>query len=314
MNVVLSLLFLLMWSSGAIFVKLGLMSSSVWTFLAIRSAGAMLVLAAILVVVFRSDFWTALSLPLRTILGAVFVGLLLQAGYQGSYFLAIAHDLSPGALTIILGAQPLLMPWLAGERTHWVGKALLLAGFLGLALAVMGARELGAGGISGILFGMGALACITVGTTLQKRIGVPVAQSILWQYIGSVVVFTATVIATGWHATLNLSFLASAAWMILVVSVGANVLLLYMLSRHQTSKIGVLFYFVPVATMIGERFIYGTRHSLQTVIGAVIVVLSSLAFANLDFLLRHLGFPSRNSRELLSPLRQAEGPARSRKS
>jgi drug/metabolite transporter (DMT)-like permease len=220
MNVVLSLLFLLMWSSGAIFVKLGLMSSSVWTFLAIRSAGAMLVLAAILVVVFRSDFWTALSLPLRTILGAVFVGLLLQAGYQGSYFLAIAHDLSPGALTIILGAQPLLMPWLAGERTHWVGKALLLAGFLGLALAVMGARELGAGGISGILFGMGALACITVGTTLQKRIGVPVAQSILWQYIGSVVVFTATVIATGWHATLNLSFLASAAWMILVVSVG----------------------------------------------------------------------------------------------
>ncbi|MFX9165568.1 hypothetical protein ABTN87_19085, partial [Acinetobacter baumannii] len=86
---------------------------------------------------------------------------------------------------------------------------------------------------------------------MQKQIGVAVARSIVWQYIGSALVFGTVVAVTGWRATLDVGFLISAAWMILVVSVGANVLLLYLLSRHQASKIGVVFYFVPIVTMIG---------------------------------------------------------------
>lgn len=289
MNVVAPLLFLLMWSSGAIFVKLGLVSSSVWTFLAIRSTGAMLVLAVVLALGFRSDFRAALTLPRRTIVWAICVGLLLQAGYQGAYFLAIANKLSPGTLTIILGAQPLLTPWVAREKTPWTGKGLLLAGFLGLVLAVAGTRELGDRSILGITFGIVALVAITMGTALQKQVGVPVAHSILWQYIGSVLIFGAIVMAVGWQATPNISFLISAVWMILVVSVGANVLLLYMLSQHKASKIGVVFYFVPIVTMIGEHYIYGTSQSAETLVGAAIVVLSSVAFANLNSLQRYLG-------------------------
>ena len=284
MNVLAALLFLAMWSSGAIFVKLGLMSSSVWTFLAIRSMGAMLVLAIVWAIWFRSDFCAALKLPPWTILRAICIGLLLQAGYQGAYFLAIAHGLSPGTLTIILGAQPLLMPWVAREKTSWAGKALLLAGFFGLILAVIGTRELGDGSFLGVTFGVVALVAITVGTALQKRIGVGIARSILWQYIGSALIFGAALTVAGWQATPNLSFAVSATWMILVVSVGANVLLLYMLSQHQASKIGMIFYFVPIVTMIGEHYAYGTRQNAETVIGAAIVVLSSLAFAKLDFL------------------------------
>lgn len=289
MNAAVALIFLAMWSSGAIFVKLGLMSSSVWTFLAIRSMGAMLVLATVWAIWFRSDFRAALKLPSGTILWAVGIGLLLQAGYQSAYFLAIAHRLSPGTLTIILGAQPLLMPWVSRERTSWAGKALLLAGFFGLILAVVGTRELGDGSLLGIAFGVVALVAITVGTALQKRIGVGIARSILWQYLGSALIFGAILTLTPWQATPNLSFVVSATWMILVVSVGANVLLLYMLSRHQASKIGILFYFVPIVTMIGEHYIYGTRQSAETVIGAVIVVLSSLTFAKLDTLSAYRG-------------------------
>ncbi|MFX5081146.1 hypothetical protein ABTC36_20085, partial [Acinetobacter baumannii] len=62
------------------------MSSSVWTFLAVRSIGATLVLSVVLLVAFRSDFRAALALPGRTVLWAISVGLLLQAGYQGAYF------------------------------------------------------------------------------------------------------------------------------------------------------------------------------------------------------------------------------------
>jgi len=289
MPVAAPLLFLLMWSSGAIFVKLGLMDSSVWTFLAIRSTGAMLVLATVLATAFRSDFRAALTLPRRTILWAIFVGLLLQAGYQGAYFLAIAYKLSPGTLTIILGAQPLLTPWVARETTPLAGKFLLLAGFLGLTLAVLGSRGSGDASVPGIVFGVFALAAITAGTALQKRIDVAIARSILWQYSGSVLIFGAAVMVVGWQATPSVGFLVSATWMILVVSVGANVLLLYMLSQHQASKVGVIFYFVPIVTMIGERYVYGTAQSAETMIGAAIVLLSLLAFARLDLLLLRLG-------------------------
>ncbi|MEH2549791.1 drug/metabolite transporter (DMT)-like permease [Bradyrhizobium sp. AZCC 2262] len=293
MNAVAALLFLSMWSSGAIFVKLGLMSSSVWTFLAIRSIGAMIVLTIVWAIWFRSDFRAALKLPPRAILWAVGVGLLLQAGYQGAYFLAMAHGLSPGTLTIILGAQPLLMPWVAREKTSWAGKALLFAGFFGLVLAVVGTRELGDGSLLALAFGAVALVAITAGTALQKRIGVDIARSILWQYLGSALIFGSVLTVTDWEATLNTSFVVSATWMILVVSVGANVLLLYMLAQHQAAKIGVLFYFVPIITMIGEHYIYGTRQGAQTVIGAAIVVLSSLTFAKLDFLSARSGLRSK---------------------
>lgn len=86
MNILAPLLFLIMWSSGAIFVKLGLMSSSVWTFLAIRATGAMFVLAVVLAIALPSDFRAAMTLPRQTILRAVLIGLLLQAGYQATYF------------------------------------------------------------------------------------------------------------------------------------------------------------------------------------------------------------------------------------
>ena len=49
--------------------------------------------------------------------------------------------------------------------------------------------------------------------------------------------------------------------------VPANVLLLYMLSQHQASKIGIIFYYVPIVTMLGEHYVYGTIRNAETVIG-----------------------------------------------
>ena len=41
------ILFLLMWSSGAIFVKMGLENASVWSFLTLRATGAFLLMGVI---------------------------------------------------------------------------------------------------------------------------------------------------------------------------------------------------------------------------------------------------------------------------
>jgi len=43
------ILFLLMWSSGAIFVKLGLQDASVWSFLTLRATGAFVIITLIVI-------------------------------------------------------------------------------------------------------------------------------------------------------------------------------------------------------------------------------------------------------------------------
>ncbi|WP_413205320.1 DMT family transporter [Rhodospirillum sp. A1_3_36] len=282
MSVLAPVLFLLMWSSGAIFVKLGLMSASVWTFLFLRAAGATLVLLIVLSLRYPRDLRVALTLPLRVVLKASGIGLMLQAGYQGAYFLAIAHGLSPGVLTIILGAQPLLMPWVAREAVSTAGKGLLLLGFMGLVLAVLGTRDTSTASLWGIAFGVVALVGITIGTALQKDLGLPIAQSIIWQYLGSVVVFTVCLLLAGWQATLDFPFILSTAWMVLVVSVGANLLLLYLLNRHAASQVGNVFYFIPILTLAADHYFYGAEITWMTLAGGAGVVLSSLAFVGIE--------------------------------
>ena len=99
------ILFLLMWSSGAIFVKMGLENASVWSFLTLRATGAFL-LMGVIYLCFKINSKTKLT---PSILARVVVtGLLLQVFYQAFYFLSIRYELSPGLVSIVLGLQPIM--------------------------------------------------------------------------------------------------------------------------------------------------------------------------------------------------------------
>ncbi|WP_242009710.1 hypothetical protein [Vibrio furnissii] len=145
------ILFLLMWSSGAVMVKLGVAQASVWSFLIARSAIS-LVLTLLLLRVMRGRWLPRLAHSSRAtrwnLLGS---GLLLQAGYLSTYFLAISSGLSPGLVTVILGLQPLITPLLARQRQSRRAAGFLLFGFAGLCLAVgvrrNWARSIGMGSV-----------------------------------------------------------------------------------------------------------------------------------------------------------------------
>lgn len=102
-------LFVLLWSSGALFAKWGLEHGSAFAFLTLRFALALAVL--LLVGAWRRRWLPAAGT--RTRVAAT--GLLLVGSYAICYLLALQHGLTPGVLATVLGVQPILT-LLLGER------------------------------------------------------------------------------------------------------------------------------------------------------------------------------------------------------
>lgn len=271
--------FLLMWGSGAVFVKLGLEEVSVWPFLAVRAAGAFTVLAAICMIVFRGQVVASLfghpSGVLAKVLGA---GLLLQVVYQGAFFLAISEGMSPGLLAIILGLQPILASLIGREEAGWKGYLLLACGFVGLAVSVAGTREIGGLSLAGCTFAVLSVAAISAGSVLQRQVAVHPLTSTFHQSMIAAAVFVLGLLFTDPHWAPGARFVLAASWMIVVVSTGATLLLLYMLKHDSAGRVGSLFYLVPAVALAFDYWMFGQRVSFLTLAGALLVVTSIILY------------------------------------
>ena len=93
-------LFVLLWSSGAIFSRWGLDDASPFVLLALRFGVALVFLWLL---GWRERRWLPEPGTRAQVAGT---GLLLVGGYSCAYFLALDQGLTPGALATILGVQP----------------------------------------------------------------------------------------------------------------------------------------------------------------------------------------------------------------
>ena len=111
-------LFLLLWSSGFVFLKLGLAHADPLTFLALRYA-------CVVALVGIAFWWLRPALPAtpRIWMHLALVGLFLQAGYFAFTYLSLKLGLSAGAVALITSQQPILVgllaPLLEPMRIHW---------------------------------------------------------------------------------------------------------------------------------------------------------------------------------------------------
>jgi drug/metabolite transporter (DMT)-like permease len=116
--------FVLLWSSGAIFSRLALAHAAPFTVLLLRFA---LALVALLVLAsWRRRLWPATGTRLYVAL----TGLVLVGGYSSFYLLSLDHGITPGVLATILGAQPILTPLsvAGGAKNGRFLRAVFLAG------------------------------------------------------------------------------------------------------------------------------------------------------------------------------------------
>jgi drug/metabolite transporter (DMT)-like permease len=253
-------LFVLLWSTGFIGAKYGLPYAEPATFLALRLAIASALLGA-WVLVARAAWPNPAQMR-----DAALIGVLLHAVYLGGVYEAITLGTEAWVSALIVGLHPVLTALIArrwlGERLgalQWTGIGL---GFLGVALVVARKLETGIGEWRGVALCLGSLAAISVASILQKaRAGNhPVRSSTLIQFLAAFAVLVpfALVFETGevgWTG----EFVLALAWLVVVLSLGALSLLLYLIRRGAASVVASLFFLVPPTTALMAWAAFGER-------------------------------------------------------
>jgi drug/metabolite transporter (DMT)-like permease len=183
----------------------------------------------------------------QAISNSVVIGFFLHACYLGGVFFSISKGLPAGVAAVVTSLQPVLVSVLAvqvlGERLRVKQLAGLLLGLIGVVL-VLGPSfddQIPAIGIIAIIV---ALIGSTAATLLQKKIGagIPLVAGTAYQYLGSGAVLAVVAFSTGGTSIQwNGKFLIAFAWLILVLSVGAILLLLWLLNTESTASVSSLF-------------------------------------------------------------------------
>lgn len=268
------MLFVLLWSTGYIGAKYGLPYAEPFTLLFLRFVLALLLLAPLVM-------WLkpAMAMSGRERGHLMVSGLLLHGVYLGGVFAAIKLGLSAGLTALIVGAQPLLTslaaPLLLGERPsvrHWLGVALGLAGIT----LILGGGVDADVALPALLAAVTALIGITAGTLYQKRFCTrhDLLAVTVHQYLPTVALFglVAMLFETrevAWTA----QFVAALLWLVLALSLGAIVLLTWLIKHGEASKVSSLFYLVPPATAIEAWLLFGEPLGWVKVAGIVLVAL-----------------------------------------
>jgi drug/metabolite transporter (DMT)-like permease len=267
-------LFVLLWSTGFLGAKYGLPYADPFVFLSIRILIASILLFALA---------KAMRMPVRIGRGAVarsgLIGFFLHACYLGGVFYSIAQGLPAGVAAVVTSLQPVLVSIVAvkvlGERLRIRQVAGLLIGLIGVIL-VFGPSidaQIPTPAIIAILV---ALIGSTTATLLQKKMGsdIPLLSGTAYQYLFSGCILGIVALATqetsiDW----TLRFTAAFIWLILVLSVGAILLLLWLLNSGSAAKVSSLFYLVPPATAIEAFFLFGEKVNTQGFLGIGVTTL-----------------------------------------
>lgn len=240
-------LFLFLWSGGFTFAKLGIAHAEPMTFLALRYACVLVVLAPLYLIIrprlpSRLVEWGHLAV----------VGVLIQAAYFGLSYIAFDLGVSAGVAALVLSLQPILVgllaPMLAGERVsalRWFGLLLGLAGAGSVILARMG---LGPTSVPGLLAAVGALIAMTWATLYEKRFGGdhhPVTANLVQYAAGFIVVLPIAMLfetmTVEWTADLGIAL----AYLVIGNSLIAVTLLLTMLRFGEAARVSALLFLVP---------------------------------------------------------------------
>jgi drug/metabolite transporter (DMT)-like permease len=267
-------LFVLLWSTGFVGAKYGLPYADPFIFLSVR-----ILIAAILLFALARILKMPVGIGRQAVARSGLIGFFLHACYLGGVFYAIAQGLPAGVAAVVTSLQPVLVSVFAvkvlGEQLRRTQIAGLLTGLVGVVL-VLGPSidsQIPTPAIIAILI---ALMGSTTATLLQKKLGadIPLISGTAYQYLFSGCVLGLIAFATQETSiTWNLRFTLAFVWLIVILSVGAILLLLWLLNTGSAAKVSSLFYLVPPATAIEAFFLFGEKVNTQGFLGIGITAL-----------------------------------------
>ena len=263
-------IFILIWSSGFVVAKYGFEDADSLFFLAIR----LLIAAGILFLL-----TVALRQPLRLsredLRASFYIGLALHGFYLAGVWYAIELGAPAGLSSVITSMQPILVSLLAVRLLAEPLKKRQLGGlFFGLAgvvLVVLPKLSKADGFTSeSLVLLFAALGGSTLATILQKKIGhsIPLMIGTTYQFaIAGVALLTISILRGRTHFELTQTSFWTMTWAVLVTSIAAVLLLLWLLNKGSAAKVSSLLYLVPPMAVLQALVLFGEKVSTVGVVG-----------------------------------------------
>ena len=265
-------LFVVLWSTGFIGMKIGAPFAEPFTFMGYRM---LLVISILLVIiaVTRAPWPRSLASA-----GHIAVaGLLVHATYLCGVLFAIQMQLPLGFVALIAGLQPVLTAVFANLFLHeklngrqWLGMVL---GLGGVVMVVLSKYTLGTASFTALGAALIGLLGITFGTLYQKRFCANMDLR-----TGGVIQYSATgvllwVLAFAFETRVvqwSGEFVFALFWLAIVLSIGAIGLLYLLIRRGAASKVASLFFLTPSVTALMAFLLFGEALSWLAVAGLLV--------------------------------------------
>ena len=266
---------MLLWSTGFVVARYGTRDAGPMTFLSIR----LLIAAVVLILIARIT--NAPRLSRKQVKWAALTGVGLHAVYLGGVFIAADLGLPSGLSALISGLHPVLTSvgalLLLNEtlsRRQWLGVA---CGVGGVVAVVVDRLEAGISGITaGALVAMAiSVVGMSAGTLLQRSRGgaMPLLLGTAVQYLVSAVVLG---IGAGtvehFEVRLTARFWWSLAWAVVVLSIAAVLIMLWLLQRRAAARVSSLFFLTPALSTIEGAILFDERLGVLAVLGLVVAL------------------------------------------
>jgi len=212
-------------------------------------------------------------------------GALLHCGYLGFVFWPIKNGVPSGIVAIIIGMQPVVTLMLSalfiGERLDFRKVAGFAIGFLGVGVVIVGkyGPTLGLdGGIDPFDLGMCVLGLMSVATGVfyQKKFCArsQLLPGTLMQYVAGSLATAGCALLFGeaWQIDWTASFALALAWQVLGLSIGAVVLLMYIISNGEAGRVSSMFYLVPPLVVLEAHFLFAESLGPVSIFGMLISI------------------------------------------
>lgn len=266
------MVFVVLWSTGFVVARYGTDDAGPLTFLAIRLSIAAVALMVYAVVT------KAPTISRPAVKWAAISGLGMHAVYLGGVFLAISWGMPSGVGALIAGLHPVITTVSARFVLHerlapwqWFGVAL---GFSGVIVVVVDRMSGGAADIStGALIAAGvSVLGMVFGTLVQRRhgTGMPLLRGTVVQYTASAaVLFVGAVVHERLDFTVTARSMFALAWAVIVLSIAAVLIMLWLLQHHAAAKVSSLFFLTPALSTIEGAILFDETLSALAVVGLV---------------------------------------------